>query len=58
MKAFFKEIIANLSNPMSVEHYSAKLEFQQRVGGYNHGTLWVDTKKMELIASARCRYPF
>ena len=35
------------SNPMCVEYYTMKLEFQGRGAGHNHGTLWVNIKKLE-----------
>ena len=35
------------SNPMSVEHYSAKLEFQGRGAAHNHGVLWLNLDKLE-----------
>ena len=47
VKAFIKEIIMDKSNPMSVKHYSTKVEFQGRGASHNHGTLWVDLAKME-----------
>ena len=33
---------------MQVEYWSTKVEFQGRGAAHNHGTLWVDMKKMEL----------
>ena len=47
VKAFIKGVVMDKSNPMSVKHYSTKVEFQGRGAGHNHGTLWVDLKKME-----------
>ena len=47
VKAFIKEIIMDKSNPMSVKHFSTKVEFQGRGASHNHGTLWVDLPKME-----------
>ena len=47
VKAFITEIVMDKSNPMSVKHYSTKVEFQGRGAAHNHGTLWVDIKKME-----------
>ena len=59
VKAFIKEIITNPSNPMSVEHYSAKLKFQGRGAGHDHGTLWVDMKKMDFMmgTESQCDNP-
>ena len=39
----------NTSSPMSVEHYSAKLEFQGRGAAHNHGVLWINLDKMEFM---------
>ena len=47
VKAFVNEIILNKNNPMAAEHYSTKVEFQGRGAGHNHGTIWVNLKKME-----------
>ena len=46
VKSFVKEIMLNPSNPMSVQYYSSKLEFQGRGAAHNHETLWIDMKKM------------
>ena len=45
VKAFIKEIVLHKSNPMSVQYYSTKVEFQGRGAGHNHGVLWVDNLK-------------
>ena len=47
VKAFIKEIVMDKNNPMAVEYFSTKVEFQGREAGHNHGTLWVNLKKME-----------
>ena len=49
VKAFIKEIMTDTSSPMLVKYYSAKLEFQGRGACHNHGTIWVDTNKMEFM---------
>ena len=49
LKAFIKEIITDPSNPMSVDYYSLKLEFQGRGAGHNYGTLRVNMEKMEFM---------
>ena len=49
LKTFIKEIMTHPSNPMSIVYYSAKLEFQGRGAGHNHGTLWVNMEKMEFM---------
>ena len=49
VKSFVKEIMMNPSNPMSVQYYSCKLEFQGRGAAHNHVTLWINMKKMEFM---------
>ena len=45
--AAMKIIICNQSNPLSVKHYSTKLEFQAQGAGHHHGTLWLDIERIE-----------
>ena len=47
VKAFIKEIVLDKNHLMAVDYYSTKVEFQGRGAGHNHGTLWVNLKKME-----------
>ena len=47
VKAFIRDIIMDKSNPMAVEFYSTKVEFQGRGAGHNHGVLWVNLDKLE-----------
>ena len=47
VKSFIKEIVLDKNNPMAVDFYSTKVEFQGRGAGHNHGTLWVNLDKME-----------
>ena len=47
VKAFIKTIVMDKNNPMSIEHYSTKVEFQGRGAGHNHGVLWANVKKMQ-----------
>ena len=47
VKAFITNILQDKNNPMHVEHWSTKVEFQGRGAGHNHGTIWVDMNKME-----------
>ena len=49
VKSFIKEIMMDSSNPMSVQHYSAKLEFQGRGAAHNHGVLWLNLDKLEFM---------
>ena len=40
-------IIQNSNNPLSVKHFSSKLEFAGRGAGHNHGVLWLDMNQLE-----------
>ena len=42
-----RDIVMDKSNPMSVDYYSMKVEFQGRGAAHNHGVLWVNLKKLE-----------
>ena len=37
------------NNPMMVQYYTYKVEFQERGAGHIHGTLWLDLKRMEKL---------
>ena len=43
------DIVTEKNNPMQDEYWSTKVEFQGRGAAHNHGVIWVDMKKMELI---------
>ena len=45
--ALMHTIVRNPSNPLSVKHFSSKLEFQARGAGHHHSTLWLDINKIE-----------
>ena len=47
VQTLMKTIVRNPSNPLSVKHFSSKLEFAGRGAGHNHGVLWLDIKKVE-----------
>ena len=47
--AFIKNIVMDKSNPMSITHWSTKLEFQGRGAPHNHGVLWADLRKIEFM---------
>ena len=51
VKAFIKTIVMDKNNPMAIEHYSTKVEFQGRGAGHNHGVLWANVKKMQYYFS-------
>ena len=54
VQALMQEIIRNPSNPLSVEYFASKLEFQARGAGHNHGVLWLDIDKIEQKVDVRC----
>ena len=47
VKSLIRDIITDKNNPMCVEYWTTKVEFQGRGASHNHGTIWVDMKKME-----------
>ena len=53
VQALMQTIIRHPKNPLSVKHYSAKLEFQARGAGHNHGVLWLDTDKIGIKVDSR-----
>ena len=53
VKAFITNIMMGGGNPMMVEYFSYKTEFQDRGAGHVHGVLWVKLCKIEKL----CRLP-
>jgi hypothetical protein len=53
VKAFISNIAMGGGNPMMVEYFSYKTEFQERGAGHIHGVLWVKLYKIEKL----CRLP-
>ena len=49
VKSFMSEIVLGGGNPMSVDKYSYKAEFQERGAGHVHGTLWVKLNVIETM---------
>ena len=49
VKSFMSEIVMGGGNPMSVDKYSYKAEFQERGAGHVHGTLWVKLNVIETM---------
>ena len=47
VKAFMKDIVMGGGNPMHVDKYTYKTEFQERGAGHVHGTLWVKIHVIE-----------
>ena len=46
---FFHTIVMGQNNPMNVQYYTYKIEFQERGAGHVHGTLWLNLAKMEKL---------
>ena len=49
VKKFMDLIVMGDNNPMCVEYFTYKVEFQERGAGHVHGTLWLDLEKMEKL---------
>ena len=49
VKAFISTIIMGKSNPMMVDYYSYKTEFQDRGAGHIHGVFWIQLHKIEKL---------
>ena len=47
VKKFFSTIVMGRNNPMNVQYYTYKVEFQERGAGHIHGTLWLNLDKLE-----------
>ena len=47
VKKFHNLIIMGRNNPMKVQYYTYKVEFQERGAGHIHGTLWLDLEYIE-----------
>ena len=47
LEAFKKEIIMGPNNLMKIKNISYRIEFQGRDAAHAHGTLWLDTRKIE-----------
>ena len=47
VKTFIKSIIMGKGNPMYIQFYTYRVEFQQRGAGHVHGCLWMDMEKMD-----------
>ena len=50
VKKFMDLVVMGTNNPMMVEYYTYKVEFQERGAGHIHGTLWL---KLDMIESLR-----
>ena len=47
VKKFFSTIVMGRNNPMNVEYYTYKVEFQERGAGHIQRTLWLNLEKLE-----------
>ena len=47
LKSFISKIVMDKNNPLSVEYYSYRIEFQERGAAHAHGVLWCNMKKLE-----------
>ena len=45
------EVHNDKSSPFCVKYYTFKVEFQQRGAAHIHGTLWLDTRKLEQVVN-------
>ena len=53
VKKFISLIVMGSNNPMCVQYYTYKVEFQERGAGHIHGVLWLDLPKMETLVRGR-----
>ena len=49
VRAFIRDIVRDKKNPMCVEYFTTKVEFQGRGAAHNHGTFWVNMRKIEFF---------
>ena len=49
VKAFISKILLSKSNPMCVQFYSFKVEFQQRGAAHIHGIIWLNLNMLERL---------
>ena len=52
---FISKIVMAKSNPMSVKYYTWRAEFQERGALHVHGTIWVNTRKLEMLREVNGR---
>ena len=55
VKSFMKNIALGNGNPMNVDRYCYKTEFQSRGAAHVHGTMWVKLHKIEKIRRSKDR---
>ena len=44
VNALMKSIVLHPSNPLSVKHFSKRLDFQGRGAAHDHGVLWLESR--------------
>ena len=49
VKTFIRTIVMGDNNPMNVEYYTYKIEFQERGAEHVHGTVWLSLKMLEKL---------
>ena len=49
VKAFMREVMMGENNPLNINYYTYKVEFQDRGAGHIHGTLWLKLKTLERL---------
>ena len=49
VKKFMDVVVMGDNNPMMVEYYTYKVEFQDRGAGHIHGTLWLKLEQLERL---------
>ena len=49
VKKFVELVVMGDNNPMMVEYYTYKVEFQERGAGHIHGTLWLKLDMIERL---------
>ena len=49
VKKFMDKVVMGDNNPMMVEYFTYKVEFQDRGAGHIHGTLWLKLERMERL---------
>ena len=49
VKMFIKHILMNKGNPMTLQHYSYKVEFALRGAAHIHGVLWMDWESFKAM---------
>ena len=49
VKKFMDIVVMGDNNPMQVEYFTYKVEFQERGAGHIHGTLWLKMESLERL---------